>query len=69
MNESIDLSSFIKDAPIIKVRLNQQEIDVRVFFNMNCCQQFIEDSEENRDYRASFAKSTYSCLLYTSRCV
>lgn len=66
MDDTIDLSSFRKSAPIIKLSLPQKEVDVRIFFNMNCCQEFIEDSEESGDYRVAFAKSIYS--MYVDTC-
>lgn len=66
MDDTINLASFKESAPIIKLSLSQKEVDVRVFFNMNCCQEFIEDSEESGDYRIAFAKSVYS--MYVDTC-
>ena len=59
MGDRIDLSSFRDNAPIITISLSGRDVDIRVFFSMNCCTEMFEYHEQGGDFRTAFAKTAF----------
>jgi len=59
MDDMIDISDFRNKATIIKVKILDVEITIKVFFNMNCCQALFESFENGDSYRTAFAKAVF----------
>lgn len=52
--------------PTIKVIINQIEINLKVHFNMDCCQVMLERYSQGETYRSSFAKAIFYMYKETS---
>ncbi len=59
MSDRIDLSSFRDNAPIITISLSGRDINIRVFFSMNCFTEMFEYHEQGDDFRTAFAKTAF----------
>ena len=59
MSNNIDFWTLRDNAPIIKIQIAEIEIQLRIFFNVNCCENMFESHQKGDDYRTSFAKSIF----------
>ncbi|MEG1926825.1 MAG: hypothetical protein RR415_13880 [Ruthenibacterium sp.] len=59
MDDIINISDFRNNAPTIELHVANVSCNVKVFFNMNCCQTLIESHESGDDYRISFIKTVF----------
>lgn len=65
MGKETDLSAFMNDAPIIKISISKIEVQIRVFFNINCCEIVFEQYERTQNYRTAFAKAVFHMYQQT----
>ena len=56
MSNNIDFWTLRDNAPIIKIQIAEIEIQIRIFFNVNCCENMFESYQKGDDYRTAFAK-------------
>lgn len=66
MSEETNLSAFMNDAPIIKISISKIEVQIRVFFSINCCEIMFEQYEQTNDYRIAFAKAVFHMYQQTA---
>lgn len=59
MSEIIDLSKLKNNAPIIKITVAKIAIEIKVFFNLNCCEILFDCHEQGDTFRTSFVKSIF----------
>ena len=59
MSNNIDFWTLRDNAPIIKIQIAEIEIQIRIFFNVNCCENMFESHQKGNDYRTAFAKSIF----------
>lgn len=59
MNEIIDLVELKNNSPLIKIVLAETEVQIQVFFSMNCCEIFFNRHEQGDSFRTAFAKSVF----------
>ena len=59
MSDRIDFSSFRDSAPMITISLSGRNVNIRVFFSMNCCTEMFEHHEQGDDFRTAFAKAVF----------
>lgn len=59
MGNNIDFWTLRDNAPIIKIQIAEIEIQLRIFFNVNCCENMFESHQKGDDYRTAFAKSIF----------
>lgn len=59
MSEIIDLSELKNNAPIIKITVAKVAIEIKVFFNLNCCKILFNCHEQGENFRTSFTKSIF----------
>lgn len=59
MSDRIDFSSFRDNAPMITISLSGRNVNIRVFFSMNCCTEMFERHEQGDDFRTAFAKAVF----------
>ena len=59
MSNNIDFWTLRDNAPIIKIQIAEIEIQIRIFFNVNCCENMFESHQKGDDYRTAFAKSIF----------
>ena len=67
MSKETDLSAFMNDAPIIKISISKIEVQIRVFFSINCCEIMFEQYEQTNDYRIAFAKAVFHMYQQTAK--
>lgn len=66
MGKETDLSAFMNDAPIIKISISEIEVQIRVFFSINCCEIMFEQYEQTNNYRIAFAKAVFYMYQQTA---
>ena len=59
MSDRIDFSSFRDSVPMITISLSGRNVNIRVFFNMNCRTEMFEHHEQGDDYRTAFSKAVF----------
>ena len=59
MSDRIDSSSFRDSAPMITISLSGRNVNIRVFFCVNCCAEMFEHHEHGDDFRTAFAKAVF----------
>lgn len=59
MRNETDFSSFLNNAPIIKISISKIEIQIRIFFGITCCEIMFEQYEQTNNYRTAFAKTVF----------
>lgn len=59
MNEIIDLIELKNNSPLIKIVIAEVEVQIQVFFSMNCCEIFFNRYEQGDSFRTAFAKSVF----------
>lgn len=59
MNDKIDLQSFRGNTPMITISLSGRDVNIRVFFSMNCCTEMFEYHKQGNDFRTAFAKAVF----------
>lgn len=59
MSNNIDFWALRDNAQIIKIQIAEVEIQLRVFFSVNCCENMFESHQKGDDYRTAFAKSIF----------
>ena len=59
MSDRIDFSSYRDSAPMITISLSGKNVNIRVFFSMNCCTEMFEHHEQGDDFRTAFAKAVF----------
>lgn len=59
MGNNIDFWTLRDNAPTIKIQIAEIEIQLRIFFNVNCCEKMFESHQKGDDYRTAFAKSIF----------
>ncbi len=59
MNEIINITELRNNAPLIKIKIHETELQIRVFFSMSCCKILFDCHEQGDSFRTSFAKSVF----------
>lgn len=59
MKEKTDLSGYLANIPIIKIKILEFEIQIRVLFSMKCCEIMFKNHNQGDDYRLAFAKAVF----------
>lgn len=59
MNEILNIAELRNNAPLIKIKIHETEVQIRVFFSMNCCEILFDCHEQGDSFRTSFAKSVF----------
>ncbi|NEZ76029.1 hypothetical protein EXM56_11995 [Clostridium botulinum] len=59
MKEKSDLSGHLANAPIIKIKILEFEIQIRVLFSMRCCEIMFNNYNQGDNYRLAFAKAVF----------
>ncbi|MFQ4200635.1 hypothetical protein C3B57_06300 [Clostridioides difficile] len=59
MKEKSDLSGYLANIPIIKIKILEFEIQIRVLFSMRCCEIMFNNYNQGDNYRLAFAKAVF----------
>jgi hypothetical protein len=59
MNKITDLMDLKNNSPFIKIMIAETEVEIQVFFSMNCCKVFFECRDNGDSFRTAFAKSIF----------
>lgn len=59
MNDIFNLTELKKNFPKLNIVIANTEVQIRVFFNMNCCEFLFNCHEQGDDFRTSFVKSVF----------
>ncbi len=66
INNDFDSFPVRNNAPIIKIVISEIEIQLRIFFNISCCEIMFEQHEQGVDYRSAFAKAVFHMYRKTT---
>ncbi|WP_124041414.1 hypothetical protein [Clostridium perfringens] len=59
MKEKADLSVHLANIPIIKIKILELEIQIRVLFSMRCCEIMFNNYNQGDNYRLAFTKAVF----------
>lgn len=59
MNKITNLMDLKNNSPFIRIIVAETELELQVFFSMNCCEAFFEYHEQGDSFRTAFAKSVF----------
>lgn len=59
MSESINFCKLEDIVPIIKIKIAEDEIAIRVFFSISCYEYMLKSYEKDDDYRVTFARIVF----------